>query len=68
MARLEQALASRVPRTVEDPTRHLAAVAVIIVPEPDAVLQEGLLDQCPENAVVAVGQPGRGWVFGRKSR
>ena len=38
MARLEQALASRVPRTVEDPTRHLAAVAVIIVPEPDAVL------------------------------
>lgn len=38
LARLEQALASRTPRTVEDPARKLAAVAVVIVPDPDAVL------------------------------
>jgi len=38
IARLEHALASRAPRIVEDPNRKLAAVAIIIVPEPDAVL------------------------------
>lgn len=36
--RLTSALAGRAPHTVEDPERKLAAVAVILVPEPDAIL------------------------------
>ncbi len=36
--RIAAALATRVPTSVEDPTRKLAAVAVILVPDPDAVL------------------------------
>jgi 8-oxo-dGTP pyrophosphatase MutT (NUDIX family) len=38
LARLERTLASRVPRTVEDPTRALAAVAVIVAPDPASLL------------------------------
>jgi 8-oxo-dGTP pyrophosphatase MutT (NUDIX family) len=36
--RIAAGLAARTPRVVEDPTRKLAAVAVILVPDPDAVL------------------------------
>lgn len=36
--RLEQALASRAPHTVTDPSRQLAAVAVVFAPDPDSVL------------------------------
>ncbi len=36
--RIAGALARRVPATVDDPARKLAAVAVILVPDPDAVL------------------------------
>ncbi len=38
IARLAGALATRVPTAVEDPSRKLAAVAVILVRDPDAVL------------------------------
>jgi len=38
ITRLAEALSARVPVTVEDPARKLAAVAVILVPDPDAVL------------------------------
>ena len=36
--RLADALASRAPRIVTDPTRKQAAVAIVLVPDPDAVL------------------------------
>ena len=38
LARLEVILASRTPLTVEDPTRKLAAVAIVITPDPDSIL------------------------------
>ena len=38
IARLEKALAGRAPRTVHDPNRRLAAVAVVFGPDPDSVL------------------------------
>lgn len=38
LARVAEVLAARPPRTVEDPARKLAAVAVVFVPDPDAVL------------------------------
>lgn len=37
-ARLAEHLASRKPRTVEDPSLARAAVALVVVPDPDAVL------------------------------
>lgn len=36
--RLEHALAGRAPRTVADPSRQLAAVAVVFGPDPDSIL------------------------------
>lgn len=38
LTRVGALLPARQPRTVEDPSRKLAAVAVILVPDPDAVL------------------------------
>lgn len=38
IARLAGRLATRAPATIEDPSRKLAAVAVILVPDPEAVL------------------------------
>ncbi len=38
VARIAGALRTRAPATVDDPARRLAAVAVILVPDPDAVL------------------------------
>ena len=61
LARLAGALATRVPASVEDPTRKLAAVAVILVPDPDAVLQIRRADREGDRWSGHMAFPGGRW-------
>lgn len=62
--RLAAALAARRPVTVDDPTRRLAAVAVVLVDQPDAVLLIRRAEHADDRWSGQMALPGGRWSAG----